>query len=107
MGCPVVAATGHAVEEVVGDYAGLIPNPTVAAMVAATKRALAVDRTDLLRRGQAVAERYTWRRYAGAMAAVYAELGVPMEIRWINHMTTSVPFVSSRGRNSNSAGGQA
>lgn len=77
-GCPVVAATGHAVEEVVRDYAEFISAPTVESMVSATAHALTADRTDLRRRGQEVAQRYTWRRYAEAMAKVYAELGVPM-----------------------------
>lgn len=81
VGCPVVAAAGHAVEEVVQDYAELLANPTVESMVAATKRSIAMDRAELMRRGQVVAQRYSWRRYADAMATVYAELGVPMEVR--------------------------
>lgn len=72
-GAPLVASTGSAVEEVVGD-AGILVDPNdVAALAYGLEEALAIDRAHALQKGTHVASRFTWQAAVKAHVDVYRQ----------------------------------
>jgi glycosyltransferase involved in cell wall biosynthesis len=75
-GCPVLAAAGHAVEEIGRGWPLLTARPTAEWLAGETAR-LGDDhsmRRRLTSEGIELARHYTWERYTEEMTAVYAEL---------------------------------
>lgn len=78
-GCPVIATTGGALPEVVGD-AGLLVEPGPAGALAGALERLARDadlRRDLVGRGRARAKEFRWEKTAALTLRVYEGLGKP------------------------------
>lgn len=76
VGCPVIASSGHAVEEIASDYAILHAAPTPDWIVATTENVRAKGRQHWLALGAQLVDRFTWDNYAKRMLAIYKELGV-------------------------------
>lgn len=75
-GCPVVAATGGSIPEVVGDAAELVDPDDAEGFAAAIVRLASDDglRHDLIQRGHRRTLRYSWDRTAEVALAAYGEL---------------------------------
>jgi glycosyltransferase involved in cell wall biosynthesis len=80
-GCPVITTAVFAVPEIVGNAAVVLPDPRdTDALVAATVELLTnhAHRDQLVERGLAWCERYSWKASARVLANVYRELtGLP------------------------------
>lgn len=74
-GCPIIARSGHAIEEIASDYAMLHSSPTAEWMKSATEQVQTTARQHWQTRGAELTARFTWEAYAERMLAIYAELG--------------------------------
>jgi glycosyltransferase involved in cell wall biosynthesis len=72
-GCPVIATTGGALPEVVGD-AGLLVEPGASGPLGEAMRRVSSDgglREDLIRKGLERARTFSWERTAARMLEIY------------------------------------
>jgi glycosyltransferase involved in cell wall biosynthesis len=74
-GCPVLARSGHAIEEIASGYAMLHASPSPEWLSSATAQAQAMGRRHWQERGAELVARFSWEIYATSMLAIYAELG--------------------------------
>lgn len=74
VGCPVLAAAGHAVQEIAGDYAILSPAPSPEWIASAMGAVRTVDRCEWKLRGESLVSRFTWDAYAEQMSEIYDQI---------------------------------
>jgi glycosyltransferase involved in cell wall biosynthesis len=75
-GCPVLAKSGHSVEEIAGDYCIFQDNPTSEWLAEETKFLLKSGQDPLLKKaGSVLIQKYSWERYFNQMLQLYADLG--------------------------------
>lgn len=76
--CPVLACSGHAVEEIGGGWPILSPSPDSHWLAKETERLVSSEalRSKIAGEGVAIAQQYSWERYRDGITSMYEELGL-------------------------------